>query len=92
MYLKTIFHTLSDRTKAKFTIRKRIIDGEQYYYANVINIELNEYEKLDEFQKETSLGIEITDGNQNSINYKDPERLINDILSKYGNERLKSEK
>jgi hypothetical protein len=92
MYLKTIFHTLPDGTKAKFTIRNRTIDGEPYYYANAINVELDFYKKLSENQKETTLGIEITDGNQNPINYKDPERLISDILTKYGKEWLKSEK
>jgi hypothetical protein len=91
MYLKTIFHTLPDGTKAKFTIRDRIINDERYYYANVINIEIDEYKNLSDIQKETFYGMEITDGNQNSINYKNPERLINDILTKYGESYLKTE-
>lgn len=91
MFLKTIFHTLADGTKAKFTIRDRIINGKRYYFANAINIEIEEYKKLNDVQKGTCLGIEITDGNQNSINYKNPERLISDILTVYGKSYLNTE-
>lgn len=92
MYHKTIFHTLPSGKKAKFTIRDRFIDGEKYYYANVIGVELDVYQKLSEQEKETFYGMEITNGRDKSINYKDPERLINDILHKYEEEWLETEK
>ncbi len=91
MYYETIFHTLPDGTKAKFTIQDRIIKGEIFYYANLINIELDVYSKLSDVEKERFLGMEITDGNQHSINYRDVVKLKNDILTKYGSEWLKTE-
>lgn len=92
MYQETIFHTLPNGTKAKFTIRDRIIDGELYYFANLINIELDVYAKLSDFEKKSFLGMEITDGNQHSINYSNVARLKNDILTRYGREWLTTEK
>lgn len=92
MFHKTIFHTLSDGTEAKFTIRDRIIDGEKFFYANVIGIELDCYKDLPDYQKENYYGMEITNGRQQSINYRDCDRLINDILTKYGDEWLETEK
>ena len=92
MYHKTIFHTLRDRTKAKFTIRDRIIDKRRFFYANIINIELDIYKNLTNQQKETYYGMEITNGRQQSINYHDKDRLIKDILTKYGHEWLETEK
>lgn len=92
MFRKTIFHTLSDGTKAKFTIRDRIIDGERFFYANVIGTELDIYKNMPEVQKETYYGMEITNGKHQSINYRDGERLEKDILTKYGDEWLETEK
>ena len=91
MYHKTIFHTLSDGTKVKFTIRERSIHGEKYYYANVVDTEMESYKSLPEDEKETHYGIELTDSNHNSINYADPVRLLNDMLIKYGKEWMQSE-
>ena len=65
--------------------------GEIFYYANLINIELDVYSKLSDVEKERFLGMEITDGNQHSINYRDVVKLKNDILTKYGSEWLKTE-
>lgn len=92
MYHKTIFHTLSDGTKAKFTIRERIIDGDRYFYANIINPELDFYKAMSQIEQENYFGMEITNGRQQSINYRDSNRLINDILTKYGDEWLETEK
>ncbi|HTO14984.1 MAG TPA: hypothetical protein VLZ83_04400 [Edaphocola sp.] len=92
MYHKTIFHTLSDGTKAKFTIRDRIIDGDRYFYANIINPELDFYKAMSQIEQENYFGMEITNGRQQSINYRDSNRLINDILTKYGDEWLETEK
>lgn len=92
MYHKTIFHTLSDGTKAKFTIRDRINDGDRYFYANIINPELDFYKAMSQIEQENYFGMEITNGRQQSINYRDSNRLINDILTKYGDEWLETEK
>jgi len=92
MYQKTILRTLSDGTKLKFTIRDRIIDGEIFHYANVINTDLDFYKAMNSIEQEHYYGMEITNGRQQSINYRNRDRLINDILTKYGDEWLETEK
>lgn len=92
MYQETIFHTLHDGTKAKFTIQDRIIGKERFYFANIINVELDVYKNLSDFEKNTFYGMEITNGKQQSIFYKDKDRLKRDILTKYGHEWLETEK
>ena len=92
MYYETLLHTLPNGIKAKFTIRNRIIEDKLYFYANFINVELSEYTMLSVPEQKECLGLEITDGNQHSINYSDAENLKRDILSKYGNEYLKTER
>ena len=52
MYHRTIFHSLPDGAKAKFTIRDRIIDGERFFYSNAINIELDVYKNLTGHEKD----------------------------------------
>lgn len=91
MYHKTFYHSLSSGEKAKFTIRARIIGGKTFYYAKVINTELDVYKSLTDHEKEAFDGTEITDGEQGAINYRDPERLARDIITKYGIERLETE-
>ena len=91
MIYKTIHHTLSDGTRAKFTIIDRIIDGKRFYYSHVINIDLDVYKNLSPAEQESFFGMEITNGKGNKINYSDPERLENDIISKYGDEWLETE-
>jgi len=81
---ETFIHTLPNGMKCKFTIRDRMIGDELFYYANFINIDLEIYSKLSDMEKEYYFGMEITDGNQHSINYRDAARLKNDILAKYG--------
>jgi len=92
MYHKTIFHTLPDGTKAKFTIRDRIIDGEVFFYANVVGTEIDCYTSKTDLQKESFYGTEITNRKQQAINYRDCNKLINGILTKYGFEGLDTEK
>lgn len=91
MYHETFFHTLSDKTKVKFTIRDRKINGQLFYYSNVINIELDVYKRMSSIEQEQYFGAEISDGRQQKINYRDCERLKTDILSKYGSEWLETE-
>jgi hypothetical protein len=92
MYHKTIFHTLPGGENAKFTIRDRNIDGEVYYYANVINTDLDVYKNLSDQEKEICYGMEITNGQKRSINYRDADKLETDILNRYGYEWLETEK
>ena len=92
MHYEIFYHTLPSEEKAKFTIRDRIIDGEKFYYANAIGIELDIYLSLSEFEKKTYPGMEITNGNGEHINYRSLDRLKDDIRSKYGREWLETEK
>ena len=88
MYHKTIFHKLPQGFEVKFTIRERIIGNEHFFYTNMINIELDLYKQLSEIEKGTYYGMEITDIKGQSINYKDVDKLINYIKTKYGQEQL----
>ena len=92
MYIKTIFHTLTTGENVKFTINDRIIEDKIYYYANVININLATYKKRSEMEQNRIIGIEISDGKNNKINYLNLEELENDLLRKYGNEWLITQK
>lgn len=92
IFHKTIHHRLASGKTGKFTARDRIIDGETFYYANVIDVEDTQYKKLTVPEKEVYYGMEITNGKRQAINYRSSERLINDILTKYGNEWLQTEK
>lgn len=92
MYFKTFYHTISTGEKLKFTIRERFIDNERYFYANMVNTALDFYKALNPLDKENYYGMEITNGKQQSINYKDCEKLINDIESRYEHEFLETEK
>ncbi len=92
MHIETLFHILPNGEKAKFTIRDRIIDGERFYYANIINIELDIYKNLTDLEKNNFYGMEITNGQGRAINYRNLDRFKNDIHSKYGTEWLETEK
>lgn len=92
MYQKTIYHTLESGENVKFTILDRYIDNEKFYYAKVINIDLEPYTQLNDNEKEKFFGVEVTDGKQNSINYRNAEKLIEDLKGKYGQEWLETEK
>lgn len=92
MYHKTIIHRIPSGQTVKFTVRERIIDGEIYYYANVVDVELEAYKKLSDTDKETYYGMEITNGRQQVINRKNVDTLIADILSKYGRAWLETDK
>ena len=92
MQYEIFYHTLPSGEKAKFTVRDRIINGEKFYYANVINIELDIYLNLSDFEKKSFTGMEITNGKGEHINYRSLDRLKDDIRSKYGREWLETEK
>ena len=92
MHYEIFYHTLPSGEKAKFTIRDRIIEGEKFYYANVINIELDIYLNLSEFEKKSFTGMEITNGKGKHINYRSLDNLKDDFKSKYGREWLMTEK
>ncbi len=57
MHQETFFHTLPKGIKCRFTIRDRMIGDELFYYANLINTDLEEYSKLYDSEKEYSLGL-----------------------------------
>lgn len=91
MYQDTFNHQLSGGAICKFTIRSRKINGETFYYANFININLESYQNLSQEEKKSYLGMEITNGKGKHVNYRDVQRLKADIISKYGDEWLESE-
>jgi hypothetical protein len=76
----------------KFTIRERTLEGEKLYYAQAVNIEQDPYKNLPNDQKDSYYGTEINDSKHRCIYYRDPMRLLNDILAKYGKEGLRSER
>ena len=92
MYHKTIHHTLSDGTKAKFTIKDKSINGEVFYYSLVINTDLDSYTNKSETEREVIYGVEVTNGRQQTVYYRNPELLIADLVTKYGVEWLESER
>jgi len=85
MLYTTFIHTVGE-TDAKISIHDAFIGGERYYYACVINIADDTYKKLSEAEKTIFYGIKITDINQDTVLYRDPENLKGDILKKYGKE------
>lgn len=91
MTYKTIYHKLVSGENVKFTIQEKYIDGEKIYSAKVINVDLDLYKDLNEFEKSTYLGVNVTNGRQSTVFYKDPKRLEKDILENYGINWLESE-
>lgn len=91
MYLKTFIHSLPNGEQVKFTVRDRIIKGKIFFYANLVDTELDYYKHLPDPQKETYYGMEMHNLKGETIYYIDSERLIDDILTKYGHEMLESE-
>jgi len=88
MKFKTFFHQLESGENAKFTISEKNINGSTYYYANVINTDLDFYKKLNEFDKENYLGANVSNGRQETVYYENPEKLENDIKNHYGKKWL----
>ncbi|MDA3880568.1 MAG: hypothetical protein PF436_09285 [Prolixibacteraceae bacterium] len=91
MVYKTFYHQLESGEAAKFTISEKIIKGKTYYYANVINTDLEFYKDLSDFEKDSYLGVEVSNGRQSTIYYKSPQKLENDIKQYYGKKWLESE-
>jgi hypothetical protein len=75
MYLETIYHTLADGENAKFTILSRVINKQIFYYAQIINMDLNIYKNKSPAEQEKFYGMEIFNGKGKSINHSDKEIL-----------------
>ena len=92
MHHETIYHILADGTPVKFTIKNKLINDELFYYSYVINTDLDSYKHKGENEKELMSVIEVTDGNQRTIYYKNSQLLIKDLIAKYGSEWLVTER
>ena len=88
MLSETIFHTLKDGRKVKFSILEVITDEEIKYYARVIDTELDIYKKLSKEDKQLTYGVDVEDGNGQIVYYKGKNALINDLRNEYGIKRL----
>jgi hypothetical protein len=91
MIYKTFFHKLASGINAKFTIIETKIDNKQFFYAKVINTDLDFYKKLSDFERKQYLGVNVTNGNQKTVYYSDPVKLENDLKAFYGVKWLESE-
>lgn len=91
MAIETFIHSLPNGNELKFTINEKMFGAETFYYAYVINTALDEYKTLSDRMKKSTLGIEVTDGKNHTVYYRNPNALKNDIISKYGFERLTGE-
>jgi len=91
MIEETFFHTLKSGENAKFTLRSKIIKNQVFYFANVVGTDLDFYKNLSEFDQKKYLGVDVSDGNQNIVYYKDKNKLKQDIILFYGDKWLKSE-
>lgn len=88
---KIIYHNFKNGLKAKITIIEKVIEGKTFYFANLANIELEEYMRLSDLQKESYIGVLITNGKQKPVYYSDEDRLIADLIEKYDDEYLETE-
>lgn len=91
MPLEVFTHKLSDGTEAKFSIWETTKQNTKCYYAMVIGTQVGSYVGLSDAEKENTFGIRVSDGNQNTVYYKDALRLKSDLLATYGDEWLESE-
>lgn len=92
MIEETFFHMLISGENAKFTLRSKIINDRIYYYANVVGTDLNIYKNLSQKEQQECIGIEVTDGNYNTVYYNDKLKLKIDLIELYGGvNSLKSE-
>ena len=69
MIEETFFHTLKSGENAKFTLRSKVIKNQIYYYANVVGTDLDFYKNLTETEQKNYFGVEVSDGNQNTVYY-----------------------
>lgn len=91
MIEETFFHLLNSGENAKFTLRSKIINDRIYYYANVVGTDLSIYKNLTQKEQQETLGVEVSDGNQNTVFYNDKSKLKDDIIKFYGRKWLVSE-
>lgn len=91
MIEETFIHILSNGESAKFTISSRIVKNQMCYFANVVGTDIDFYKKLSTQEQREYLVVEVSDGNGNTVYYKDKKNLKNDLIKFYGNQWLKSE-
>ncbi len=91
MHVETFNHTLPDGQPAKFSIWDTRINGVTYYYAKVVGTDLDLYVSLTPQAQEVAFGIEVSNGENATVYYRDPEKLKADLIANYGKEWLKSE-
>jgi len=81
-------HQIIDGTRIKFTIHRKLIDNKEYYYARLINIDLDVYSDLSEIEQRSYYGMEMKQGTNHTIYASAPQRLKNDIINYYGTETM----
>lgn len=91
MVEETFYHELISGEKAKFTISSKIMNEQVYYFANVVGIDIDTYKNLTEKEKQSFIGVEVSDGMGKTVFYKDKEALKTDIIDSYGTSWLVSE-
>jgi hypothetical protein len=92
MIEETCFFTLKTSDEnAKITLRSKTVDNQTFYIANVVGIDLEYYKKLNNEKQQNCLGMEMSDGEGNTVYYEEKSRLKEDIIEFYGQKRLKSE-
>jgi hypothetical protein len=91
MQIEIFEHTLSDGQPAKFSIWYEMINGKCYYYAKAIGTDLDYYKNLSPQDQKQAFGINVTNGNGQTVYYSDPVKLKADLISMYGDVWLTSE-
>jgi hypothetical protein len=91
MLVKTLEHQFP-ATKVKFSIFQEMDGKETFYYACAIDTNLAVYSRLTDNEKVAYYGAKITDGKDKTVFYRSHEKLVSDLLTKFGLERLASEK
>lgn len=81
-------HEIVDGTRIKFTIHSKLINNRNYYFAKLINIDLDIYNDLPEIEQRSYHGMEMKQGTNNTIYATDPQRLKNDIINYYGTDSM----
>jgi hypothetical protein len=91
MLIKTFHHKFPE-TEVKFSIFQKTDSNAIYYYACAVDINLEVYSSMTSVQKSACYGAKVTDGKDGVVYYLSSERLVSDLVTKFGVERLTSEK
>lgn len=89
-YFKSFERELEDGRQIKFTIRQREVDNQTLFFANLINVNLEDYQSKSKNEQDYELGVEMKGEVDATIYYHDPISLEKDIVTRYGKEVLKS--